>query len=145
MGEEALPERHCYRCVYSWTPRRLPIRRCPRCKSRLWDQPKLRIPTYGGGLGVEEILAPHRKEIERLVQKHRAHDAMVFGSVARRQAGEESDVDLLVEWRSDRSPLARLALMADLKRLLKRDVDVVSESDLYWSVRPQILAEAIPL
>jgi hypothetical protein len=70
---------------------------------------------------------------------------MVFGSVARRQAGEESDVDLLVEWRSDRSPLARLALMADLKRLLKRDVDVVSESDLYWSVRPQILAEAIPL
>jgi predicted nucleotidyltransferase len=143
--EDALPERHCYRCIYTWIPRRLPVGMCPRCKSRLWDQPKLRIPIYGGGLGIEEILGAHRGEIRRLAKKYGARGVMVFGSVARRQADRESDVDLLVEWRRHRPRLARLALMSELKRLLGRDVEVLTEEDLYWSVRPQVLAEARPL
>jgi hypothetical protein len=31
---------------------------CPRCKSTLWDVPKIRPIKLGKGLGIEEILAP---------------------------------------------------------------------------------------
>ena len=67
----------------------------------------------------------------------------VFGSVARKEATESSDVDILVE--PDRRGFDRWGLTVELKKLLGREVDLVPERSLHWLVQPQVIAEAIPL
>jgi len=69
----------------------------------------------------------------------------LFGSVARGEAGEKSDIDLLVEFEPGRSLLDHAGLMVELEELLGRKVDVVSEQSLYWLIRRRILKEARPL
>jgi hypothetical protein len=69
----------------------------------------------------------------------------VFGSVARGEAGENSDIDLLVELEQGRSLLDQAGLMVELEKLLGRKVDVVTEQGLYWLLRRRILKEARPL
>lgn len=118
---------------------------CPRCKSRLWNVPKLRPIRLGNGLGIEEVLGPHRREILRLARKHGAESVWVFGSVRRREANARSDVDLLVEWRKPVSLLTHVVLESDLEKLLGREVDLVNEADLRWSAKPSVAAEAVRL
>ncbi len=115
---------------------------CPRCKSRLYDRPKQRPITLGDGLGIEEILRPHRDEVLRLAREHGASNVRVFGSVRRRRATASSDVDLLVDWQHGSDAL-HLAL--DLERLLHRKVDIATARHLWWAAAPHILREAVPL
>lgn len=122
-----------------------PVRICPRCKSRLWDKPKLRSVRLGTRLGIDDILTPHHAAILELANRYGAKRLLVFGSVRRREADARSDVDLLVEWKKGASPLAGLDLTVALKKLLGREVDLVEPERLHWSVRPHALAEALPL
>ncbi len=69
----------------------------------------------------------------------------VFGSVRRREARPDSDVDLLVVWKRNHRPMAFLDFPLELERLLDRAVDVVTEDSLHWSVRPRVESEAVPL
>ena len=69
----------------------------------------------------------------------------IFGSVARGDAGPESDVDILVELEPGRGLLDHAALMLDLSDLLGCKVDVVSDRALHWYIRDRVLAEAVPL
>ena len=145
MQDVAIPRLHCYRCIYTWTPVRTPVRMCPRCKSKLWDVPKIRPVRLGKGLGIEEVLAPHLSEIRRLARMYGVDRLMVFGSVRRREAAEDSDVDLMVRWKKPVSLLDRAGLRADIERTIGRSVDLVNEGGLHWAIRPQIEAEAVPL
>lgn len=143
-----LPELHCYRCGHTWTPRKPFVRICARCKTPHWEEPKIIIPTFGGGLGIEEILGPYRGRISRICRRYAARDVRVFGSVARRAATPSSDVDLLVDFdrsRKVRSSLRTVDLAIELEGILHRRVDVVTESSLHWFVQPQVVAEAVPL
>jgi uncharacterized protein len=143
-----IPQLHCYRCGNSWVPRASIVRICPRCKSRYWDEPKIRIPTMGGGLGIEEILGPYRARIARIARRYGAREIRVFGSVARRAATEKSDVDLLVDFdrsKTTRSTLRSIDMAHELQSLLKRRVDVATEASLHWYIQPQIVSEAVPL
>lgn len=143
MREVDLPRLRCYRCVYTWTPVRSPVRICPRCKSRLWDVPKIRRLRLGRGQGIEEILQPHRRRILAVARRHGARRLRVYGSVRRREADLRSDVDLLVDWTPGAPPLAGIRLEIALTKLLSRRVSVAEEADLPWSFRPQVLAEAV--
>jgi predicted nucleotidyltransferase len=148
MGEVDLPELHCYRCGNTWTPRVRVVRICPRCKSRYWEEPPIRIPTGGGGLGVEEVLGPYRRRIERIARRYGVREIRVFGSLARGAGSRRSDVDLLVEFdrsHRTRSTLRSVDLALELERLLARHVDVATESSLHWYLQPQVVAEAVPL
>jgi len=89
-----------------------------------------------------ELLKDKREEILRIAAKHGARNVRVFGSFARGEAGEASDIDLLVDFESGRSLLDQAALMLDLQDLLGRKADVVTESSLYWLLRRRILKEA---
>jgi hypothetical protein len=93
-------------------------------------------------MGVAELLDEKREEILRLAAKHGARNVRVFGSVARGEAGPESDLDLLVEFEPRRSLLDHVALKQDLEDLLGRTVDVVSEKALHWFIRDRVLGEA---
>jgi len=91
------------------------------------------------------LLRSRRDEILAVARKHGARNVRVFGSVARGDAGPDSDVDFLVEMEEGRSLLDHTALLLDLRELLGRQVDVVSERALHWYVRDRVLAEAVPL
>jgi len=136
----------CYRCLHSWTLRgmRRP-RLCPRCKSRAYAVPKLRPVTVGRGLGIEEILHPHRAEILRAGEEHGAAMFWVFGSVRRREATSSSDVDLMVRWSRPHSLLDRIELARKIEGLVGRRVEIVNEGGLHWAIEPQVESEKAPL
>lgn len=118
---------------------------CPRCKSRLYHTPTIHPVTEGHGLGIGEILAPHRSKILRISRRFGARKVWVFGSVRRSEATERSDVDLMVSWVGPHSLLQRVALQQALEKALGRPVDLVNRGGLHWSIEPQVEAEAVPL
>lgn len=94
---------------------------------------------------IERLLAEKRDEILRLAASRGARNVRVFGSVARGEAREESDVDLLVDIESGRSLLDVVGLWLDLQELLGRKVDLLTEGGVNRHLRARILAEARPL
>jgi len=50
------------------------------------------------GLGIDDVIGDKRQAVLELAEKHGARNIRVFGSVARGEAGPDSDIDLLVEW-----------------------------------------------
>jgi predicted nucleotidyltransferase len=145
MPDSVLPELHCHRCVYTWTPRRTPVRMCPRCKSKLWKVPKIRAIRLGRGWGINEVLGPKRNEVLALLKNYGAREVRVFGSVRRQEASAGSDLDLLVDDLPRQSILGVAHLKVELRKLLGRPVDVVEVSNLPWAMRPQIESEAVLL
>jgi uncharacterized protein len=69
----------------------------------------------------------------------------VFGSLARGEGREDSDLDLLVTLGEGRSLLDLVGLKQDLEDLVHRPVDVVTERALSPYLRDRVLSEAIPL
>jgi uncharacterized protein len=94
---------------------------------------------------VNELLKEKREAILQIAAEHGARDVRVFGSVARGEADEQSDIDFLVDLEPGRSLLDLGGLLMDLKDLLGRDVDLVTEESIYWLLRRRILKEARPL
>ncbi len=90
-------------------------------------------------------LQEKREEILRIAAKHGARNVRVFGSVARGEADEASDIDLLVEFEAGRSLLDQTELVLELEELLGGRVDVVTEGSLSRLLRRRILREARPL
>ena len=95
--------------------------------------------------GVRDLLTSKREEILSIAAKYGASNVRVFGSVARGDAGPESDVDFLVELGPTSSLLDHVALLQDLEDMLSRKVDVVNEKALHDRIRDQVLREATPL
>jgi predicted nucleotidyltransferase len=95
---------------------------------------------------VAQQLVEHRRcDILRLAAQHGATNVRLFGSVVRGEGGAGSDIDFLVDMEPKRSLLDIATLKLDLQDLLGCDVDVVTESSLYWLLRRRILREARPL
>lgn len=94
---------------------------------------------------LDTLRAERREEILRLAARRGAHNLRVFGSVARGDASENSDLDLLVAWEPGRSLLDHAGLVQDLQELLGMKVHVGTERSLHWYVRDKILREATPL
>jgi predicted nucleotidyltransferase len=93
----------------------------------------------------EQLVQSRREEILRVSAQHGARNVRTFGSVARGEADEASDIDFLVEMEPGSSLLDLGGLQGDLEALLSRRVDVVTEAGLYWLLRRRILKEARPL
>jgi len=93
-------------------------------------------------MGIAEILGDKRDDVLRVAARHGASNVRVFGSVARGEAGADSDVDFLVELEEGRTLFDLGGLLMDLQELLGRRVDVVTEKALHWYIRDRIIREA---
>ena len=97
------------------------------------------------GADIYTLLVQKRDEILSLAHRRGAKNVRVFGSVARNEAHEDSDIDLLIDLDPDRSLLDVGGLAMDLSLLLGRPVDVVTEAGLRERIRSKVLREARPL
>jgi predicted nucleotidyltransferase len=96
-------------------------------------------------MGIDDLLKEKRQIVLEIAARHGARNVRVFGSVARGDADESSDIDLLVELEPGRSLLDHAALLVELRALLGRPVDVVTESGLRPRIRDRVLREAVAL
>jgi predicted nucleotidyltransferase len=96
-------------------------------------------------MSIEYVVRQKRAEILRIAERHGAYNVRVFGSVARGEAGPDSDVDLLIDAGEKVSPWFPGGLVYDLEELLGRRVDVVTERALHPELRQYVLREAKPL
>ena len=87
-----------------------------------------------------EILRTHRDELRK---RFGVKSLAVFGSVARGEAGPESDVDILVEFESSPGFDGYMALKFYLEDLLGRKVDLVMKSALKPWARDVVLREKV--
>ncbi len=92
-----------------------------------------------------QALRERREEILQIAAKHGARTIRVFGSIARGDEDEKSDLDLLVEMEEGRSLLDLGGLLMELQDLLGCRVDVVTEKGLRERIRDRVLKEAVAL
>lgn len=88
-----------------------------------------------------KILSANRDKLDRFSVK----DVYIFGSVARDESIQGSDVDILVEFQEDaKIGLFQFArLQRFLSELLECDVDLATPDSLHKDLKDNILKEAI--
>lgn len=95
--------------------------------------------------GMHPLIEAHRTELLTIARRRGMAGVRVFGSMSRDDAGDDSDVDLLVTLLPGTSALALGGLLLDAQELLGRRVDVVTEASLHPALRERVLADAVPL
>ena len=94
---------------------------------------------------MHRLIEANRSALRALGAQYGIRSIRVFGSMARDDADEDSDVDLLVDAPPGVSGFALGALLTDAQELLARKVDVVTEEALHPLIRERVLREAQPL
>lgn len=87
----------------------------------------------------------HRAAIRRIVSDHGGSSPRLFGSVARGEATDDSDIDILIDLGQGRTLFDLAAMRAELEDLLEVPIDVVTTSGLEGEVRDNVLSEALAL
>ncbi|MBX3630161.1 MAG: nucleotidyltransferase family protein [Nitrosomonas sp.] len=90
-------------------------------------------------------LAANREAIRHVVESHRARNPRVFGSVARGDDTENSDLDLLIDPTPDTTLFDIGAIRHELFQLLGVPVDVLTPKALPEKFRAAVLSEAVPI
>ncbi len=93
----------------------------------------------------KEAIQGKREAILEIARRYGAHDVRIFGSVARGDATENSDLDIIVRFDPGRSLLDHGGLLMDLRELLGVKVDVIDEDGMRERFRRHAMKEAIPL
>lgn len=96
-------------------------------------------------MDITEQVWDKRMDILRIAAKHHATNVRLIGSVARGDAGPNSDVDLVVRFLPTATAQEHAAMVGELEGLLGRKVDVISESDLREGTRARLPHEAVTL
>lgn len=94
---------------------------------------------------MDPLIESNREQLLLLARRRGVTSVRLFGSLARGEGRENSDVDLLVTLAPGISALALGGLLLDAQELLGRRVDVVTEASLHPALREQVLSSAILL
>ncbi|MGF1571080.1 MAG: nucleotidyltransferase family protein [Nodosilinea sp.] len=94
---------------------------------------------------LEKQLQAQREMILHLAEQYGAFNVRVFGSVARGESHQDSDIDFLVDMQPGHSLLARIGLKQALEDLLACRVDVATPGTLHEQIRDRVLREAVLL
>jgi uncharacterized protein len=94
---------------------------------------------------LRQVLTEKREEILQIALRRGARNVRVFGSVARGEDDDLSDIDILVSFDPGTTLLGHMALTRELQELLECKVDVVSDRGLRPAIKDRVLQEATPL
>ena len=95
---------------------------------------------------LDDLTPEIKAKIKEIAAQHGAFNVRVFGSVARGEADQNSDLDLLVDYDLDKiSPWFPVRLIRELEDFLGIKVDVITPAGLKTRIRNQVLAESLSL
>lgn len=94
---------------------------------------------------VLEDIRVKKADILRLSEQYHANNVRVFGSVARNESTDESDIDFLVSFLPNASLFDQVGLIESLSSLFHRKVDVISDRAINERLKTNILNEALPI
>ena len=93
-----------------------------------------------------EDLRNYREKLISIFAKHGVHSVRVFGSVARGEATNESDIDFLIDYdRKRTSAWFPGGLINELESFLESKVDITTTKGLSPLIAENVLREAIEL
>lgn len=97
-------------------------------------------------MSLKQKVQQNKAKIIEIAAKHGAFNVRIFGSVARGEETENSDIDFLIDYDLSKiSPWFPGGLLVDLENLLKCKVDIVTENSLNQFIKDKVLKEAIEL
>lgn len=111
----------------------------PAVSQQLKSAPEL------GGLHPEVLLDAAAPVLRTLAEERGYTRLAVFGSVARRQARQDSDIDLIVEPPQHTSSFDFIRFKQLLEQVLDRTIDLVSYGGLKPRLDDDIRRETVPL
>lgn len=91
------------------------------------------------------LLDTFKEQIRGILNKYPISKAAVFGSFARGEENNSSDIDLLIETSKPISMFAILKMERELGLIMKRKIDIVEYSAIKRSIKQNVLSEAIPI
>lgn len=89
-----------------------------------------------------EMIPVDKERLLDLCRQYHVVSLKVFGSVARGEERNDSDVDILVRFSRPLSLLALVRLERELSELMGRKVDLVTEQAISPYIRSSVLASA---
>ena len=87
----------------------------------------------------------YKKSILKVLEKHEVRRASLFGSIVREELTDQSDIDILVEFKGTKSLLDLAALKMELEEVLKCEVDILTFNSIHPLLKDQILAEQVEI
>ncbi len=86
-----------------------------------------------------------RNTIRPILKKHDVRRASIFGSWARHEEKENSDLDIIIEFQGKKTLLDLAALKMDLEDTLNRDIDVITYRSLNSKIRDRVIKEQVAI
>jgi len=99
------------------------------------DMAKIDLPR------MDALVEKNRRKILSIAREKGIRNVRVFGSMARNDANEQSDLDLLVELEEGKSGFALGGFLDAVSKLVRRKVDVVTEKSLHPTIHDKIMHE----
>jgi len=90
-------------------------------------------------------LQKYRLKIGELAKQYHSHNVRVFGSVAKNENTESSDIDFLIDPDPEQDLFDVIRLRRALQELLNCDVDIVHSTALHHTIKQEVLASAVLL
>jgi hypothetical protein len=87
----------------------------------------------------------YRSKITKILKKNDVKRAALFGSFARGDARDTSDIDLVIEFRGKKSLFDLVGLKIELEESIHRNVDIMTYKSLHPLLKSKILKEQVPL
>jgi predicted nucleotidyltransferase len=94
---------------------------------------------------MNEQMRTAREKVLEVLQKNGIKRAAFFGSIVRDEMTDESDIDILIEFKGHKSLLDLAGLKLDLEDALERRVDLLTYRSLHPMLKDRILAEQVPI
>jgi hypothetical protein len=94
---------------------------------------------------MESQIEKYKEIIVEILLKHEVRKASLFGSLVREEMTIDSDIDLIIEFKGDKSLLDLAALKIELEETLKLKVDILTYNSIHPLLKNQILAEQVEI
>ncbi|MEW5760910.1 MAG: nucleotidyltransferase family protein [Candidatus Thermoplasmatota archaeon] len=86
-----------------------------------------------------------KEKVIPILKRYGVEKAGIFGSIVRGEATEKSDIDILVEIKSDISLLDFVGLKLELEEALGRNVDLGEYDTIKPIIKERILKEVVTI
>ena len=92
---------------------------------------------------MEEKIKKIRGILVEVLKKYGVSKAAIFGSVARGDDMEDSDIDIIVEFVDGKSLLDLVALKLELQKMLGKEIDIITYNSIHPLLKERILGEQV--